>query len=591
MNFVRPSKYRHVYGTPAKRDAIYENLRITTSATDSNYVSLNPLFMAVNWNTGGGGGFTVIPLPQTGKLSTEFPVFTGHGGPVIDTQFSPFDDHIVASGAEDSKIMTWRVPDNLADEDQAGKVHDTPLLTLDRHGRKVAHVRFNPIAENVLASSSHDQTIKLWDINYGAERETLRGFKDVIQSIDWSWDGSLVVATCRDKRIRTLDPRSGKIAQEGPCHQGIKGSRVVWMGDADRVATTGFSRTSEREIFLWDTKDLSKPLKTVFVDTSAGLLMPTYDPGCKVLYVGGKGDGNIRYYEYADDDLYFLSEYQSIDPQRGLGAMPKYGVNVAKCEVARFYKVTNTYIEPISFRVPRKSDAFQSDIFPDTQAPKPALTSEEYFNGVTRPPIMMSMEELYNNGYSSVSNTFSTPVKSADNTPTPDISPAAPAAPSAGAAVVSASTGSQNNATPTPPTADSKAIQHLEELNGKYEELSKQFAAVNKEKDSLEKQLEDTAINVKSLENKLADEKLEHNKTKDEIQSLKLLLETKEKDYDALNRQLEVAKSTCNDAKQEAERSQALEKRVKDLEFDLSKASKAAKDLVEAVEKSFGTTN
>ncbi|KAJ1677909.1 Coronin-like protein crn1, partial [Spiromyces aspiralis] len=65
MNFVRPSKYRHVYGTPAKRDKCYENLRITTSATDSNYVSLNPLFMAVNWHTGGGGGFVVIPLEHT----------------------------------------------------------------------------------------------------------------------------------------------------------------------------------------------------------------------------------------------------------------------------------------------------------------------------------------------------------------------------------------------------------------------------------------------------------------------------------------------------------------------------------------------
>ena len=44
--------------------------------------------------------------------------------------------------------------------------------------------------------------------------------------------------------------------------------------------------------------------------------------------------------------------------------MPKYGLDIPKCEVARLYKVTNNFVEPISFRVPRKSDAFQPDIFP-----------------------------------------------------------------------------------------------------------------------------------------------------------------------------------------------------------------------------------
>ena len=72
-----------------------------------------------------------------GKLSTEFPVFTGHGGPVIDTQFSPFDDHIIASGAEDSKVMLWRIPEDLEDESQLGQVYNDPLLTLDKHGRQV----------------------------------------------------------------------------------------------------------------------------------------------------------------------------------------------------------------------------------------------------------------------------------------------------------------------------------------------------------------------------------------------------------------------------------------------------------------------
>ena len=44
MNFrgVRSSKFRHVYGLPAKKEKCYENLRITRNAHDGNYCAVNP---------------------------------------------------------------------------------------------------------------------------------------------------------------------------------------------------------------------------------------------------------------------------------------------------------------------------------------------------------------------------------------------------------------------------------------------------------------------------------------------------------------------------------------------------------------------
>lgn len=41
--FVRPSKYRHVYGTCAKRDVSYDNLRVSANAWDTNMVKANPV--------------------------------------------------------------------------------------------------------------------------------------------------------------------------------------------------------------------------------------------------------------------------------------------------------------------------------------------------------------------------------------------------------------------------------------------------------------------------------------------------------------------------------------------------------------------
>lgn len=75
-----------------------------------------------------------------------------------------------------------------------------------------------------------------------------------------------------------------------------------------------------------------------------------------MLYLAGKGDGNIRYYEWVDDEkgLYYLTEYKSSDPQRGIGFLPKRACAINEVEVARAFKVHTGMVEPISFKVPRK---------------------------------------------------------------------------------------------------------------------------------------------------------------------------------------------------------------------------------------------
>lgn len=148
---------------------------------------------------------------------------------------------------------------------------------------------FHPTASNVLASASTDLTIKLWDIEKGQEKQEVTGHTEIIQSLSWNYNGSLLATTCRDKKLRIFDVRSNKVVQEGAGHQGIKGSRVVWLGESDRLATTGFSKMSDRQLNLWNTADLSKPMKSEFLDTSSGVIMPFYDNDTKILYLAGKG--------------------------------------------------------------------------------------------------------------------------------------------------------------------------------------------------------------------------------------------------------------------------------------------------------------
>ncbi|KAJ3114896.1 Coronin-2B [Phlyctochytrium bullatum] len=385
--FVRASKYRHVFGTPAKKDQCYDNLKVSRAAWDTNLVKANPLFISINIEAGGGGAFAVLPLGTTGKLDP--PMFVGHTGPVLDTDFNPFNDHIVASASEDCRVMVWSIPEGGLKQNV-----ETPVLTLNGHGRKVGHVLFHPTADNVLASASGDFTVKLWDISTGKERQELTGHTELIQSLAWSYDGAQLITACKDKKIRVFDVRANTVVAEAQGHAGVKGSRVTHFGPVDKFASTGFSRSSERQVYVWDAKNLSEPLKQENIDTASGLIIPHFDVDTSMLYLAGKGDGNIRYYEWVDDEkgLYPLSEYKSSDPLRGIGFLPKRACSIAEVEVVRIFKVHPTMVEPISFRVPRKSDAFQADVFPDTVGPEPALSADEFFSGKTAPPKLISLE-------------------------------------------------------------------------------------------------------------------------------------------------------------------------------------------------------
>ena len=102
------------------------------------------------------------------------------------------------------------------------------------------------------------------------------------------------------------------------------------MGEQDRIATTGFSKMSDRQMGLWDVRNTQQGPIGGFenLDSMSGACIPFWDEGTKCLYLAGKGDGNIRYFEFENGKFEFLSEYKSADPQRGIAFIPKRGVNV-----------------------------------------------------------------------------------------------------------------------------------------------------------------------------------------------------------------------------------------------------------------------
>jgi coronin-1B/1C/6 len=401
---VRASKYRHVFGQPAKKEHGLENVKVTNSAWDTNIISASGQYISVNWNASGGGAFAILPQPSPFqtipgipyKLPDIIPLARSHTATVLDTDWSPHNDSIVASGGEDGKAMIWKVEDSAFEGwGQEGWVPQDfdPVLRIDASPRKIGQVLFHPTASNVLASSSGEYAIKLWDLaNSDDPRLVLSGHGDIVQSMAFNPTGTLLATTCRDRKLRLFDPRTGgDPVRITDGHGGIKGSRVAWMGDLDKIATTGFSKMSDRQVAVWETGNLEN-IKTISLDQSAGVVMPFWTDN-NILFLAGKGDGNIRYYEYESDSLFALAELKSTDPQRGMCFLPRRALSVADCEIARAYKVYGSSIEPIAFIVPRKADSFQSDIFPPAPSIEPSLSAAEFFNGKVAPLKLVNLAD------------------------------------------------------------------------------------------------------------------------------------------------------------------------------------------------------
>ncbi|KAH9368899.1 hypothetical protein HPB48_004398 [Haemaphysalis longicornis] len=363
---VRSSKFRHVFGSPARKGQCYECVKITKDAHDSHFCAVNPKFIAIVTESAGGGSFLVIPIEHTGRVEVTAGKVTGHKGPVLDLKWNPFNDNVIASCSDDCTVKIWYIPEE-------GLLRNTnlvePLVDLRGHRRRVGYVEWHPTAENILLSAGFDHLILVWDVSHGDVVHTIDCHPDSIHSMSFNRDGSLLATTCKDKKLRIIDPRACTVIREGVCHQGSKASKVVFLGDTGRLFTTGFSRFSDRQWAVWSQHDLSKPLRTENIDSSSGVLFPYYDHDTKMVYVAGKGDGNIRYYELVNEApwCHYLSQFLTGCPQRGLGCMPKRGLDVRSCEVFRFYKLhaTRGLCEPVSMIVPRK--ARQGQLYPGAQ--------------------------------------------------------------------------------------------------------------------------------------------------------------------------------------------------------------------------------
>ncbi|KYN20501.1 Coronin-7 [Trachymyrmex cornetzi] len=388
----KASKYKNAAPIVPKPEACIRDISVGSYQTYGNNITASAAFMAFNVDHN-GSSLAVLPLEDCGRKSKTMPLLHAHADTVTDMDFSPFHDGLLATGSQDCLVKLWHIPESGLEESLCN-----PECTFSHRQRRVEAVCWHPSAEHLLTTASFTN-LSLWDVLSQQELFSNSDHTEVIQSVSWKEDGTVLATSCKDKQLRLIDPRASTcIVNSCSSHQSIKDSRTVWLNN-DRILTTGFDAARLRQVYIRDLRHLNEPMKTLELDCSTGILMPLFDPDTNMLFLAGKGDTTIMYMEVTERDPYLVEGIRHSGEQtKGVCLVPKRALNVMQAEVNRLLQLTSNMVIPIMYQVPRKTYRdFHADIYPDTTGPVAQNNATSWLKGHNAPVPKISLDPAKRN--------------------------------------------------------------------------------------------------------------------------------------------------------------------------------------------------
>ncbi len=197
-------------GEEARRFAV-ENIRGVVYAPDGSFlVGWGGTFSTRNRKVVRSEGFARLLDPKTGEVLREF---EGHEGRIFSAALSP-DGSTLATSSQDNTIRLWETASGT-------ELRQTPILDEAQleQGKWLryditAQLAFSP-AEQMLAVAmpivaKPEYSIRLWETPSGKELRRLGHHDDKIQSLAFSKDGRYLVSGGRDKKVRVWETQFGQ---------------------------------------------------------------------------------------------------------------------------------------------------------------------------------------------------------------------------------------------------------------------------------------------------------------------------------------------------------------------------------------------
>ncbi len=128
--------------------------------------------------------------------------------------------YLLASAGEDRVVQLWAlataaasngVPDTTPGTSTAQLADKADLIrTLEGHAGWIRSVAFSSDG-TMLASGSYDQTVRVWEVATGEQRQLLAGHTNAVLTVAFAPDGQLVAGAGRDQTVRLWQVQTGQL--------------------------------------------------------------------------------------------------------------------------------------------------------------------------------------------------------------------------------------------------------------------------------------------------------------------------------------------------------------------------------------------
>lgn len=391
---VRESKFRHLYGQQSPKDQLFDGINASDTRLEGNICAVNRKFIACVLSSSGAGFFTVLRRDKPGRVDRVFRCL-GHSSEITDLSFDRYNPNRISSGSDDGSFIVWWIP-------EAGLTEDLSEFQcqLKASQRRAVQSEWHPSAADILIGVNVD-SINIF--NVGTE-ETIRSIdtssmSDQIFNISLNYNGTKVAATFKDKKLRIFDLMNGNKVTEFNTHGGSKTIKCAWVTQAyddDIIVTTGATKMSAREICAWKISKPDEPIATENLGNASASLYVFYDNDTKLLIFFGKGEGVVKFYEIDQEPewkFHNVATFSAQDAHRCVAIGNKLSCSFSSNEVLHGVRVLAKALEEVAFIVPRKSELFQDDLFPNSISETPAMTAADFASGKVCDPLTVSLKD------------------------------------------------------------------------------------------------------------------------------------------------------------------------------------------------------
>ena len=160
---------------------------------------------------------SVVKAYDYKHLEADLPLIKGHAGPVIDFDFSPFNDNLLATASEDGTVKFWIIPDDGIHKDVTE--FDAELKG---HSKKLIFAKYHPASDYTMATSGADSTVRVWDISNQKCVQTFDDIQSTTTGLEWSFNGSLLAILTKEKILNVFDPRKEGSVLKTTTHEGAR---------------------------------------------------------------------------------------------------------------------------------------------------------------------------------------------------------------------------------------------------------------------------------------------------------------------------------------------------------------------------------